>query len=152
MTIRPLAAGDRDGWIQMRHALWPELSIDHLADEADQIIAGPGEALTLLALADDGAAIGFAEVSIRDHAEGCETRPVGYLEAWYVAPPYRRRGVGAALLAAAEQWARDRGCAEMGSDTEVLNDLSQRAHQALGFREVARLVLFSKRLSHERRD
>ncbi len=152
MTIRPLAAGDRDGWLQMRQALWPELSIDLLAAEADEIIGNPAAATTLLAFADDGAAIGFAEVSIRDWAEGCETRPVGYLEAWYVAPHRRRSGVGAALLAAAERWARARGCAELGSDTELANELSQRAHRALGFREVVRLVLFSKRLAPERRD
>ena len=35
-------------------------------------------------------------------ADGCTTHPVGYVEGWYVDPDVRRKGVGKALVAAAE--------------------------------------------------
>ena len=47
--------------------------------------------------------IGFIEVDLRPHAEGCNpARPVGYIERWYVTPPYRRKRVGATLVAVVE--------------------------------------------------
>ena len=41
--------------------------------------------------------VGFAEVSRRTWAEGCDTSPVGFLEGWYVEPaqPAAGRGPGA---------------------------------------------------------
>jgi aminoglycoside 6'-N-acetyltransferase I len=73
------------------------------ATEADvEAWAAMPEAV-LLAEAADGALTGFAEVSRRLYAEGCETSPVGFLEGWYVAPEHRRSGVGRALVTAASR-------------------------------------------------
>ena len=38
-----------------------------------------------------------------------------------VSPEMRRRGVGSALFAAAEQWARDRGCRQLKVETQNIN-------------------------------
>ena len=86
------------------------------------------------------------EVSIRPWAIGCEPRPVGYIEGWYVDEDVRRQGVGRALVEAAEAWARSKGCRQMASDAELWNDVSHQAHGALGYVETARLVLFKKDL------
>ena len=78
---------------------------------------------------EEASLIGFAEVTLRSRADGCDpARAVGYLEGWYVAEAHRRKGCGAALLRAAEEWARGEGCMEMASDTWIDNELSQRAH------------------------
>lgn len=45
--------------------------------------------------------MGFVEASLRPYAEGCDTRPVGYLEGGYVAPEWRGQGIGRALVEAA---------------------------------------------------
>ena len=90
--------------------------------------------------------LGFAELSIRAAVEGCTTDRVAYLEGWYVEPTHRRRGIGAALVRAAEAWAREEGCAEMGSDVELDNDTSIAAHARLGFKEAGRVVLVRKDL------
>ncbi len=77
-------------------------------------------------------------------AESCESSPVASLEGWYVDPDVRRHGVGAALVRAAEVWARTKGLKELASDTELANTDSQLAHAAVGFVEVERLVAYRK--------
>jgi len=63
-----------------------------------------------------------------------------------VEPEHRRCGVGRALVAAAEAWARSQGCTEMASDAQLDNRVSLEAHEALGFEVVDRCVHFRKRL------
>lgn len=131
----------------MRDALWPDPPGGHRA-ELEAYFAGrlhePIE--VLLALDAAGAPIGFAELNIRGHAEGCSTDRVAYLEGWYVVPGARRHGAGRALVNAAETWARGQGCVEFASDVELGNDGGAAAHSALGFEEVAQIRCFRKRL------
>ena len=84
---------------------------------------------------------------MRSHADGCNpSRPVGYIEGWYVTEDHRRCGVGRKLLANAEAWARSHGCVEMASDALIDNQLSQSVHEALGYEVVDRCVLYRRRL------
>jgi aminoglycoside 6'-N-acetyltransferase I len=108
-------------------------------------LANPSAAI-FIAERDDGSPCGFVEVRERSYGEGCETSPVAYVEAWYVDPDMRRRGVGRALLAAAEDWARASGYREIGSDALLDNVVSHRAHGASGYEEVVRIVVFRKEL------
>lgn len=148
MPIRPLHPDELEAWLTMRERLWPDSPRGDLAEEQREIIAQPERNGVLVAEL-QGTLIGFVEVSLRDWAEGCETRPVGYLEAWYVEPEHRRSGVGRRLVEAAENWARERGCTEMGSDAELWNDTSHAAHRAMGFAEVCRVVAYSKKIAGE---
>ncbi|MGE5139637.1 MAG: aminoglycoside 6'-N-acetyltransferase, partial [Rudaea sp.] len=137
---------DRAEWLRMRLALWPDQTPEELSAEIDEL-ARTGEKLAVFVAArPEGGLGGFVEASLRPYAEGCTTRPVGYLEGWYVDPDVRRQGVGAALVRAAEQWAREQGCREMGSDTWLDNLTGWHAHRALGYREVERLITFIKPL------
>jgi aminoglycoside 6'-N-acetyltransferase I len=60
--------------------------------------------------------------------------------------PIRGQKIGRELVYNAEQWARERGCVEMASDTWLDNEASISAHLKLGYEEVERLVHFVKRL------
>jgi aminoglycoside 6'-N-acetyltransferase I len=93
---------------------------------------------------DEGVAMGFVEVSTRDYVEGCSSSPVGYVEGIYVCPEHRGAGVGRELIRVAEAWARERGCIEMGSDTGLDDTRSISFHEALGFRETDRRIVFLK--------
>jgi aminoglycoside 6'-N-acetyltransferase I len=84
------------------------------------------------------------ELSIRPYAEDCVTDRVAYLEGWYVEPGVRRTGIGRALVAAAEDWARTQGCSEFASDAIIDNDVSAAAHRALGFQETVQIRCFRK--------
>jgi aminoglycoside 6'-N-acetyltransferase I len=108
--------------------------------------AKPPESFECLLAVIDGEVVGFAEVGLRPYAEDCRTSPVGYLEGIYVTEARRGQGVGRTLVAAAEQWARDQGCAEMASDRELVNEASAAFHAATGFQEAARIVCYRKAL------
>ena len=130
----------------MRCALWPDDSEAGHRREVDRYCAGalrePLQAL--IAFDSAGTALGFAELSIRAYAEDCVTDRVAYLEGWYVVPESRRRGVGGALVRAAEAWAIAQGCAEFASDALLDNHVSAVAHTALGFQETVQLRCFRK--------
>jgi len=101
-----------------------------------------------VAESENGELAGFLEASVRNYADGAGRTNVGYLEGWFVRPKFRNRGVGRALVRAAEDWARKRGFTHMGSDTWLGNRRSHRAHLAMGYREVGRDVHYVKRLGN----
>ena len=146
MLIRAVTPADDPEWTRMRHALWPQATAgEHLAEIADWR-ARPDSVVFVAVRPESGGLAGFAEVGSRSVADGCETSPVAYLEGWYVDLDVRRRGVGAALVRAAEAWARANGYREFASDVELPNVVSQQAHERLGFTEVGRSVLYRKAL------
>jgi aminoglycoside 6'-N-acetyltransferase I len=135
----------------MFHALWPSGSVEEHGKEVRSLVDGSARLTmpiaVLVAEAEREGVIGFVEVDLRSHADGCDpAQAVGYVEGWYVVEEYRRSGVGAQLIASAEEWARGFGCVEMGSDALIENDVSQRAHAALGYEVVDRCVHYRKRL------
>lgn len=143
--IRIPSDRDRDAWLELRQLLWPECPhAEHVA-EIEETIAGKGH-VAFVAESQSGHICGFLEVSLRPYANGCQTKPVGYIEGWFVLSEFRRQGIGRALIAAAEMWALEQGCVEMASDTTVSNTGSQRAHLATGYEETDRIVCFKKRL------
>lgn len=95
----------------------------------------------------NGEAAGFAHCSLRrEYTEGVTSSPAGYLEAVFVKEKYRRKGFARALVAAAEEWARAKGCKEFASDCECGNKDSVAFHKAAGFEEANRIVCFVKEL------
>lgn len=147
LVTRPVRAADAPAWARLRQALWPSDTNEH-EEEIAQFFEGPeNPALTTIVAEREGEILGFAEVSLRAYAEGCSSSPVGYLEGWYVVPEARRQGVGRALVRAAELWAKEQGCTEFASDTELENTRSAAAHRALGFEEVEIIRCFRKPLS-----
>lgn len=137
------------GWLALRAALWPDGSVAGHNAEIEAIRAGQtGTVAFLFFTADAPDAVGFAEVSLRhDYVNGCETSPVGFLEGIYVDPAHRGQGVARRLAAAAEDWARAKGCAEFASDAALDNAASHAMHAALGFAETERVVYFRKALA-----
>jgi aminoglycoside 6'-N-acetyltransferase I len=154
IRIRPVEPRDARQWTAMRAALWPDEDRTTLASDVERFLAHPDgdpdgfleEVLVAEASGADSTVVGFAELSRRRYAEGCDTSPVGFLEGWYVVPEWRRQGVGRALVAASEEWARELGCREFASDALADNRVSADAHRALGFEEVEVIRCFRKDL------
>jgi len=134
-SIRQMTAADRETWIRLRAALWPnEVDEVHVKD-VDALLKGE-TGFGFVAEAEDGAAVGFAEIFIRPFANGCDSRPVPFLEGIWIAAPFRRRGIEDFMVA--------RGFHEIGSDALVENHVSQDAHRSWGFAETERVVHFRK--------
>jgi aminoglycoside 6'-N-acetyltransferase I len=129
----------------MRTALWPEADVDDLASELESLLADPDQ-VVFVAEREDGRLCGLVEAGVREFANGVDEQPCAFVEGWWVDADVRRTGVGRALIAAVEGWARERGFLQLGSDTELDNVLSQKAHLALGFEERERTVNFCKQL------
>jgi len=144
-TIRRATDQDKPDWLRMRQRLWPDAPQEYLSFDLDNHLADPDYAV-FVASGGDNSLIAFIEAGLRDHGEGCETSPVGYIEAWYVDEHLRGQNVGRDLVQNAEQWAREKGCTETASDTWLENENSIAAHLRLGYTEVERLVHFVKRL------
>jgi len=90
---------------------------------------------------------GFAIASIRtDYVEGASGSPTGYLEAIFVEEKFRGFGIAKLLLESCENWAKEKGCTEMGSDTWLKNEEAQKFHEAIGFKEDDRLVHYIKEI------
>jgi aminoglycoside 6'-N-acetyltransferase I len=144
MEIRKATGKDKEEWVVLRIQLWPRANPDKLADDAGKILKDANWAVFLAK--HQGEAVGFIECSIRDKAPACETDRIGYIEGWYVAPAFRKAGVGRKLVEKSEQWAREMGCTEMASDTTTNYPVSPAAHNALGYQEVKRKFYYRKSL------
>jgi aminoglycoside 6'-N-acetyltransferase I len=145
VRVRPYADTDWRDWLRMSLALFPDEAREEIEHGMRDTLVNR-HAAVFIALRDDGSRCGFVEAGERAYAEGCATSPVAYVEAWYVDPDVRRTGVGRALLAAAESWARGEGYSEIGSDALLDNLVSHKAHVRSGYAEVERLVVFRKAL------
>lgn len=153
IQIRSARLSDLEELARLFADLWPKSSAGEHTDELRLLLGGQSASVltmpitVLVAETRDGTLAGFVEVDLRSHADGCNpARAVGYLEGWYVVERYRHRGIGKQLVAKAEEWARIHKCVEMASDVVIDNDLSQRAHEALGYEVVDRCVHYRKRL------
>src|ERR1700674_1093381 len=111
-TVRKMTAFDRAAWAEMRSSLWPEHSASDHADDIEELIRAE-DAWSFIAGTAYGAHVGFAEVAIHKYANGCETRPVPFLEGIWVKAEFRRQGVGTRLIRHVEAFVAERGFREI---------------------------------------
>ncbi len=141
MEIRELQRDDVDAWVRLRCALWPDVRPDALLADADRVLSSPDEICFLLIHPSLGA-VGFIEGAVHRRSE----TPYAHVEAWYVAPDFRRQGHGAELMDRLENWCLHRTICHLTSDTETKYPISPRAHASCGFRVLTQQTIFIKEL------
>lgn len=145
MTYRSAIPADIDQIMPLAVALWPKQTTQYLRRTFDDIIKSDRE--TAFVAEESGQIIGFATVSLRrDYVEGSHSSPVGYLEGIYVLLEYRKRGIAKDLVQQAEQWTKNQGCTEMGSDLYLDNAASLQFHLSLGYHEAGRAIHMIKKI------
>ena len=144
-AVREMTLADRGAWADMRGRLWPAESPQAHLHAIDKMLRSD-DAWAYVAETPDGTPAGFAEVSIRSFANGCETQPVPFLEGIWVNEPFRRQGIGRGLIAHIAALMAARGFREIGSDSEIHNVSAHAAHRGWGFFETERVVYFRKPL------
>ena len=145
MTVREIVERDRAEWVRLREALWPGSLSDHDV-ETRAHFDHPASALIVFVAEVERRVVGFLEMDFRPYAPACSSSPVPFIEGWYVEPAWQRRGIGRALVEAAEARARTMGHTEIASDAELENVDGIAAHRALGYEEVERSVAFRRSL------
>jgi aminoglycoside 6'-N-acetyltransferase I len=143
--VRAVNTADRAEYVRMRSALWPDADVAELDAEVEHIIVDPDQPVFVVER-DGGGLCGMVEARVRAFANGVDEAPCAFVEGWWVDEDMRRTGIGRDLIAQVEDWARSRGFHELGSDAELNNTVSHRAHAALGFEERERVVCYRKLL------
>lgn len=146
MQARPMTETDVDHWLEMRRTLWPHTEAERHEDEVASILANRSQKAAFVCCDESDVPIGFVEVFLRQHVDGCSTTPVGYIEGVFVRSDCRRQGIATKLVEAAERWARVRRCRQMASGADLDDALGQQLHDRFGFEEAERVVIFRKSL------
>jgi len=135
----------QEGWLDFRRALWPDATVDEHLAEMQLFVEQPARFAQLVAYTSNGEPAGFIEAALRmDYVNGTDSSPVAFLEGLYVAPLFRRQGIGTILIATIIAWAKASGCTEIASDALLDNEASQAMYHVLGFEETERVVFFRK--------
>jgi aminoglycoside 6'-N-acetyltransferase I len=127
-------------WFPMRPSI--EAAAAEVAGrfEIRQVTASEDCGVVLVAVRENGASCGFAQVSIRQNpAEKESSADLACLDGWYVEPEFRRQGIGRRLLESAERWAAARGIRELTASINLDKDRTIRTHRSLGFAEATSL-------------
>ena len=102
-----------------------------LADMAQYLAAIEEDAAILVAVGDDGRAVGCLHVLVDNRlAEGRR----GEITSLVVAADVRSQGIGADLVAAAQKWLQARGIGSLRVRCNAVRDRAHRFYERLGFR------------------
>jgi aminoglycoside 6'-N-acetyltransferase I len=146
-SIRRATVSDRSEYLRLRLALFPHDAPQVIEHEMQEVLTGAPEHVAAFVLERPAGSLGgLLEVHSRPVDLANPKQLMGYVGSWYVDADLRRMGWGSALLAAGEEWAREQGFTEMGSDCYYLNAVSYAAHLANSYLETERLIVFSKTL------
>ncbi len=150
VQIRPYSAADFDQVLALAPRLtegvasWRDPAavleaVQGWVRSSAQAAGEPGHAMYVAIV--DGQIAGLVTVAERKHFAG---QVDGYVGELVTAPSLERRGIGRRLMAAAEQWATDRGLALLTLETGAANHAARAFYSALGY--VDEDVRLTKRL------
>jgi len=140
----PLTLDHSESFVDLAADLWRELTRAELKKDFENFQKSPK--FRYYGGFEGRQLIAFIFVSIRsDYVEGSESSPVVYIEGIYVTPSRRNKRIGARLVSICEDWGRENGCTEIGSDAEARNLGSIDFHESLGF-EKNEIVCFIKKI------
>ena len=143
--IRKAEESDFDEWVKARCDLWPTTDREGHLSEIQTLIHDKKFSCYLALY--ENKIIGFLETYIRPFANGCDEQPVLFVEGIWVHKAWRRKRVAEGLIYHLEEWAKDNGHKEIGSDSALNNTSAHLAHKAWGFQETTRVVYFKKDLT-----
>ena len=85
----------------------------------------------------NGRTVGFVSGELREGSPTFQPRTWASVDDIFVEPGYRNRGIGRALIASVEGWARQKGANGVSLQVAAANDGGRRFYEDLGFREIS---------------
>ena len=141
ISIRPARSDDAAALAELSTQLGYPAAADTLNQRLERV-RGDGVGEVFVATV-DGRVLGWTHVVPRLHLEEV---PFAELAGLVVADGARGAGVGAALLSAAEHWAREHGFAQFRVRSNVVRERAHRFYLREGYVERKRQVVFDKAL------
>lgn len=127
MEIREATLRDRTDWLRIRRAQWPQASVK--AHQRDIEAGLSGQDGRCFVIVEDGREnLAYLECRIDSAGDDAASASVGRVEAWYIAPKYRRGGIGRGLLKLLNPWFQARGCTELTPHPELAGDVFSKAN------------------------
>lgn len=143
LTIEEISEIHISKLAEMVIKLWPDCNYEEEFHNCLKITKAVDQNIFIAKAGDDY--IGFIQLSLRtDYVEGTTSTPVVYIEGLYIDPLHRMEGIAHQLVKKAEAWGFEKNCTEIASDTGLTNTNSIEFHKSIGFKEVNRVVCFSK--------
>jgi GNAT superfamily N-acetyltransferase len=142
IAIRPARSDDAAALAELSTQLGYPAAADTLSQRLTRV-RGEGVGEVLVAADAHGRVLGWTHVVPRLHLE---ESPFAELAGLVVGEGARGAGVGAALLSAAEQWAREHGFAQFRVRSNVVRERAHRFYLREGYVERKRQVVFEKTL------
>ncbi|GAB3071449.1 aminoglycoside 6'-N-acetyltransferase [Salinicoccus sesuvii] len=143
--IRHAQQEDVKALLALAIKLWPGHSDQELENDFKRYIQADNDSVFIAEIS--RTVVGFAHCSLRiDYVAGASNSPVAFLEGIYVEECHRCKGYARKLVEACEQWGREKGASDFGSDCLLDNETSIEMHHHLGFKEIERTISFHKRI------
>jgi len=142
MIVRTAERGDAGAVAALSAQLGYDAAEEEVRRRLDEIRV-QGSSAVYVAVVPPDIVVGWVQVS---SLLPVELPPLAEVGGLVVDSRYRRIGVGRALMAAAEQWARQNGLATLRLRCNVQRDDAHAFCRRLGYRSLAASTLFSKAL------
>ncbi|HEY2798537.1 MAG TPA: GNAT family N-acetyltransferase [Thermoanaerobaculia bacterium] len=142
VTVRPARGEDRDDLARLS----TQLGYPMTAERASERLAGlTGHSDHALLVAEsEGRLSGWLQVSL---PRIFESAPQAEIAGLVVDEDHRGRGIGPELLRAAEEWARQRGCAVIRVRSNVVRERAHGFYRREGYGEIKTQRVFEKPLT-----
>jgi GNAT superfamily N-acetyltransferase len=142
VRIRPMTEADAPVVADLTTQLGYPTSPTETTERISVLLARPDDHAVLVA-EEDGRAIAWVHVAIYTSLESGRVATIGGL---VVGEGHRSGGIGARLLAAAEEWARENGAAKMVVRSRVTRERAHRFYEREGYAILKTSHVFEKRL------
>lgn len=139
LTIRAISAADADAAAHLTGELGYPLDAVSMRARIDGLAASPDDGVFVACL--DDQIVGWIHVSAVLHMQSEPRAEIGGL---VVAASVRSRGIGAALVARAERWAREHGLRSMLVRSQVMREDAHRFYLREGYTRTKTSAVFSK--------
>lgn len=129
ITIRRATIDDLESIISLAEQLGYPTSPEAMTNRLNSILSTP-EKVIFVADPGDGKAAGYIQAG--QHIS-LEVDPLVEIDGLVVSKDHRRQGIGAALIAAVEDWARSLSIQTVRLHTNIIREESHRFYKDLGF-------------------